>query len=292
LNENYARELLELHTLGVDNGYSQFDVTEVARVLTGWSVQRTAEGEYGFFFKREYNDPFPKNILGVRLRGSGGIDDGHAVLAGLARHPNTAQFICWKLVRYLVNDEPPLALVNRAAGVFRSSGGDLKRVYREILLSPEISTPANFRTKFKTPFEYAVSAIRASGAKLDGFGGTLATLSRMGQPVYECEEPTGYYDHAEAWCDPGVMIHRWDFAMKLAAGRLDGASLPKDFYASLAKLEAKDAKEKLIRTIYPDGIDEKTRQILDKESAKMRGAEAQNQRFFGLLLGSPGFQQQ
>lgn len=287
LNENYARELLELHTLGADNYYKQWDVTESARVLTGWSVRRNKNNEYGFHFKAEYHDKLPKQILNWNLTGRGGYDDGVSLLRSLAAHPGTSQYISWKLVKYLVNDEPPISLVNKAAARFRSSGGDLRKVYREILLSPEFADRANFKAKFKTPFEFVVSSVRATGAEVSNWDRTEESLKRMGQPIYECEDPTGYYDQAESWCDPGVLVHRWSYAIRLANNSVDGVKMPESFFDSLGKTEGKAAKEKLVRMILPLGIDTRTSEVLDK-AAEEHGRE----RLLGLLLGSPAFQQQ
>jgi uncharacterized protein (DUF1800 family) len=291
LNENYARELMELHTLGVDNVYTQADVTDVARVLTGWSVDRSSKGDYGFAFKEELNDRLPKYILGVRLTGVGGKSDGDLVIDGLAKHPGTAKFIATKLCRYFVNDEPPPQLVNRVAQVFRSTGGDLKKVYREILTSQEFLNPEHRGAKFKTPLEFTLSAIRMTGATVEDPKPLLRALERMGQAIYECEDPTGYYDVAESWCDPGVMIHRWHFALKLADNKLEGVKLPENFYDQFDKMSGKDVKAKLVQQLLPGGVDPKTDAIFDKHASRGDGKQAARH-LLGLILGSPAFQQQ
>src|SRR5688572_6881127 len=169
LNENYARELLELHTFGADNGYTQGDVYELARVLTGWSLDKSHD-KYGFYFRADYHDKLQKQLVGLRVTGNGGVEEGVGVIRHLARHSNTANFISWKLCRYFVNDEPPVALVKKVATTFRQTGGDLRKVYREILLSPEFANKDHFKSKFKTPFEFVVSSVRAAGATVEQTG--------------------------------------------------------------------------------------------------------------------------
>lgn len=291
LNENYARELLELHTFGADNGYSQGDVYELARVLTGWSVDK-ARDKYGFHFRSDYHDKLPKQVVGIRVTGNGGVEEGIGVIRYLARHPNTANFIAWKLCRYFVNDEPPVALVKKVAMTFRQTGGDLRKVYREILLSPEFANKDHFKSKFKTPFEFVVSSVRAAGATVEETNAIHGYLARMGQPIYGCDDPTGYYDQAEAWCDPGVLVHRWDFAVKLAGNRLNGVKVPETFYGPLVELEPEEIKDRLVANITPNGIDERTSQALTDYADRSAGGPGGVMRMFGLLLGSPAFQQQ
>lgn len=292
LNENYARELFELHTLGADNFYKQWDVTEAARVLTGWSVNRSRNNEYGFYFRKDYHDTLPKTILGISISGRGGYDDGMGLINFLATHRGTSQFISWKLVKYLVNDEPPITLVNKAAQTFRTTGGDLRKVYRTILTSDEFIAAANRKAKFKTPFEYVVSSVRATGATVEDWGPTIGLLARMGQPIYECEDPTGYYDQAEAWCDPGVLVHRWSFAMKLANDKLEGIKLPDKFIQRYAELDPAEAKNKLTYSVVPGGVDPHTAEAMDRAAEGMRGGERSCRKLLGLLLGSPAFMQQ
>jgi uncharacterized protein (DUF1800 family) len=228
----------------------------------------------------------------MRLTGNNGVDEGVAVIRALARHPNTANFIAWKLCRYFVNDEPPMALVKKVATTFRQTGGDLRRVYKEILLSPEFANKDHFKSKFKTPFEFVVSSVRAAGATVEETGAIHGALARMGQPIYQCDDPTGYYDQAEAWCDPGVLVHRWDFAVKLAANRLNGIKVPATFYAPLEELDPEEIKNRLVANITPNGIDEKTSQALTDYAERSQGGKGGVTRMFGLLLGSPAFQQQ
>ncbi|WP_432798386.1 DUF1800 domain-containing protein [Poriferisphaera sp. WC338] len=229
LNENYARELMELHTLGVDNDYTQYDVIELARVLTGWSAGWSdgsyygKEGaEYGFIFRPKVHDTNPKNVLGLRMKGRDGINEGIGVIRKLALHPNTATFISYKLCRYLIRDDPSPTLVKQVASVFRKSKGDLSKVYKAIVLSDDFLYRQNFQVKFRTPFEFTIASLRANNATITSTGSLTYYLSLMGQDLYRCGDPTGYYDQAEAWLDPGVMVYRWQFANDLARNNIRG----------------------------------------------------------------------
>ncbi len=285
LNENYARELMELHTLGVDNYYDQRDVRELARVLTGWThgwEGEPYESAYGFHFEKTYHDFRPKRVLGMKLRGKGGEAEGVKVIRQLARHPGTAQFIAGKLCRYLVSDHPPQALVDRVAETFRESGGELPQVYRAIVLSPEFLSLERARSKFKSPFEFVVSAFRGTDASLTRFRDTLFRLARMGQPIYECEDPTGYFDQTEAWLDPGVFVHRWDFALSLVAGKIKGARVKEELFESWGA--GLDGRERAIANLLPVPPAERARRVLDQTSDLKQ--------FTGILLGLPEFQKQ
>ncbi|MGB0767100.1 MAG: DUF1800 domain-containing protein, partial [Phycisphaeraceae bacterium] len=290
LNENYARELMELHTLGVDREYTQRDVIELSRVLTGWTARWTGDGDtqaprdYRFYFNADVHDDHNKVVLGTRLRG-GGEDQGIMVIRALARHPYTADFISRKLCRYLLRDEPNERLVNEVAKVFRKTRGDLRKVYEAILFSDDFFYRQNHRVKFKTPFEYVVSALRATGAEATRYNEIDRALSRMGQPTYQCPDPTGWYDTKEAWLDPGVLVYRWTFAMDLAGNRLSGVRVPE---ALLANLPAEPLKTKLVDALLPSGISDRTSTIIDEEL----GQQPTAQEMLAILLGSPDFQQQ
>ncbi len=288
LNENYSRELMELHTLGVDNGYTQQDVTELARVLTGWSARWNADGEYGFYFRKDVHDTDAKRVVNLSVRRGGGEEEGIEVIRALARDRKTAQFIAHKLCVYLVNDNPDPALVRSVANVFHRTRGDLPQVYEAIIFSPQFRSRENFRAKFKTPFEFAVSALRATDATVEGYDHTLRAIAQMGQPVYQMEDPTGYDDRAERWLDPGVLVYRWRFALELARGSVKGVSLPSDFMQRFANLPPAGLKDALIRELLPAGVDEQSDRILAEEIRR-------NTNFgfaLGLVLGSPTFQQQ
>jgi uncharacterized protein (DUF1800 family) len=217
LNENYGRELLELHTLGVDGGYTQKDVTEVARAFTGWTIEPARQGG-GFVFRPQLHDPGAKMVLGHAIKAGGGQSDGEQVLDILAAHPSTARFIAAKLARRFVSDDPPPALVDRAADRFRRTGGDLREVVRTILLSPEFQSADLYRAKAKSPFEFVVSALRAAGTDVDDPRPLVRMLQEMGMPLYQCQPPTGYKDTADAWINTGALVSRMNAAVRLAAG--------------------------------------------------------------------------
>ena len=227
LNENYARELMELHTLGVDGGYTQMDVTEVARCFTGWTIDRPRENG-PFRFAPRQHDPGRKVVLRHVIKAGGGESDGERVLDILASHPSTARFIATKLVRRFVSDTPPPPLVDRAARRFRDTGGDLREVMRTILTSPEFLSPDAYGAKMKTPFEFVVSALRATGADVTDALPIARALQQLGMPLYQCQPPTGYKDTADAWLNTGALVERMNFAVRLATGKLPGTSLAVD----------------------------------------------------------------
>jgi uncharacterized protein (DUF1800 family) len=226
LNENYARELLELHTLGADGGYTQQDVVEVARAFTGWTIRRPETP--GFRFVAAMHDRGEKTVLGQRLPAGGGIEDGERVLDILARHPSTARHIAFKLAQRFVSDAPPPALVDRAAAVFASTDGDLREVVRAIVTSPEFFDPAARRGKVKTPLEFVASALRAVSADIVTARPLLRTLADMGMPLYLCQPPTGYDEEAAAWVSSGAVVARINFALALARGEVRGVRVPAD----------------------------------------------------------------
>jgi uncharacterized protein (DUF1800 family) len=219
LNENYARELMELHTLGVDGGYTQKDVTEVARAFTGWTIDNPRQGG-SFRFEERVHDPGAKTVLGRTIKAGGGIRDGEQVLDLLASHPSTARFISTKLARRFVSDAPPPALVERMAARFRETGGDLRAVMALLLTSPEFLSPDAYRSKVKTPFEFVVSAVRATGADVVDARPLVRSLQDLGMPLYQCQPPTGYKDTADAWTNTGALIGRMNFAVALTSGRM------------------------------------------------------------------------
>jgi len=224
LNENYGRELMELHTLGVDGGYTQKDVTEVARALTGWTIDKPRAGG-GFIFNPRLHDPGQKVVLGHVIKAGGGESDGEQVLDILAAHPSTATFIAAKLARRFVSDTPPPALVERAAKRFRDTGGDLREVTRTILTSPEFLSPDAYRAKVKTPFEFVVSALRATGAEVLDARPLVREVQQLGMPLYMCQPPTGYKDTGEAWVNTGALVGRMNLALRLASGKVKGTQV-------------------------------------------------------------------
>jgi uncharacterized protein (DUF1800 family) len=224
LNENYGRELMELHTLGVDGGYTQKDVTEVARAFTGWTIDRPRQGG-GFIFNARLHDPGQKIVLGHTIKAGGGESDGEQVLDILARHPSTATFIATKLARRFVGDTPPPALVQRAAARFRDTDGDLREVTRTILTSPEFLSPDAYRAKVKTPFEFVASALRATGADVQDARPLVREVQQLGMPLYQCQPPTGYKDTGDAWVNTGALVSRMNLALRLASGQVKGTQV-------------------------------------------------------------------
>jgi uncharacterized protein (DUF1800 family) len=224
LNENYGRELLELHTLGVDGGYTQRDVTEVARSFTGWTITNPRLGG-GFRFDSRLHDDGEKVVLGHRLKGGGGMRDGELVLDILAAHPSTARFIATKLARRFVADTPPRPLIDRAAKTFKSTNGDLRAVMSVLLSSPEFLSPDSRRAKVKTPFEFVVSAVRATGAVVEDARPLVRAVQELGMPLYQCQPPTGYKDTADAWVNTGALVNRMNIALALANDNLSGVRL-------------------------------------------------------------------
>ena len=223
LNENYARELMELHTLGVGGGYTQADVVEVAKAFTGWTIHGPRQGG-GYAFEARRHTKGPKTVLATRID-AGGEGDGEAVLDLLAAHPSTATFIATKLARRFVADDPPPALLKRAAATFSSTRGDLRAVVRTIVTSPEFVSAEARRAKVKTPFEFAVSALRATRAEVTDASAVVQQLRVLGMPLYFAQPPTGYADTADAWVNTGALVNRMNFAIDLTANRLPGVHI-------------------------------------------------------------------
>jgi uncharacterized protein (DUF1800 family) len=221
LNENYGRELMELHTLGVDGGYTQEDVINVARAFTGWTILGPRQGG-DFRFEPRIHDAKEKIVLGHKIKAGGGQSDGEAVLDILAKHPATATFISTKLVRRFVADTPPPALVERAAARFRETDGDIREVVATILTSPEFFSAEAYRAKVKSPFEFVVSAVRATGTEVSSAMFLAQQVRQLGMPLYGCQPPTGYPDKAEAWVNTGALLNRMNFAVQLVGGRMRG----------------------------------------------------------------------
>ena len=221
LNENYARELMELHTLGVDNYYTQDDVIAVAEALTGWTVQQGRDSPIEFEFRRDMHNSASRRILRVPIPADprNPENEGQQILDLLARHPGTADFISYKLCRHFVNDSPSERMVGRVADAFsHRNQTDLRETYRAILEDEEFFDPANYQSKFKRPFEYVVSALRVTDAEIVSTEGLQQALLTLNEPIYQCEDPTGFYDQADVWRDPGVMAARWQFRCRSGDG--------------------------------------------------------------------------
>jgi len=224
LNENYGRELLELHTLGVDGGYIQQDVINVARAFTGWTLRGPRQGSGGSQFVPSMHDAGEKTVLGHRLAAGRGEPDGEDVLDIVARHPATAHFIAFKLARRFVSDQPPAELVERAAETFRRTDGDLREVVRTIVTSPEFFSHAAYRSKVKSPFEVVVSALRALGAQPDATPRTAMMIGTLGQPIYGHQAPNGWPETGSEWMNTGAILNRINFGLAIAANRIPGVS--------------------------------------------------------------------
>jgi len=245
LNENYARELMELHTLGVNGGYTQADVTQVAKVFTGWTVDQPYRGaEYKFEERR--HEPGTKVVLGTKISESGEAE-GLQVLHMLATSPATAKFISTKLAVRFVSDTPPQALVDRMANAFLASGGDIKTVLRTMFEAPEFWSPEVYRTKVKTPEEFVVSAVRASGAEVRNALPLVQSLEKLGMPLYGMQTPNGYSWMAEPWVSTGALVGRMNFALALSSNRLPGVQT--DWTGLLAK---QGGPAELVADVSPD----------------------------------------
>jgi uncharacterized protein (DUF1800 family) len=296
LNENYGRELMELHTLSVNGGYSQKDVTEVAKVFTGWTIEQPNKGG-GFKFEPRMHEPGDKIVLGHLIK-ENGENEGRGVLHLLAHNPKTAHFISQKLAIRFVSDDPPPALVDRMTQTFLKKDGDICEVLRTMFKSPEFWSADAYRAKVKTPFEFVVSAVRASGAQVDDARQLVGTLNNMGMMPYGMMPPTGYSMKAETWVNSSALLARINFALGLTAGRVRGVSVDasqlaygaEDAPTALARLEASllsgDISPQTHATITKQ-LDDPTisqRRLDDPSRSPNVGAIA------GLILGSPEFQ--
>jgi uncharacterized protein (DUF1800 family) len=295
LNEHYAREILELHTLGVDGGYQQSDVTELARIRTGWSIDDMRTHPV-FKFRDKVHDQGEKVFLGQKFEAGHGQDEGERALKIMEESPQTAHFISFKLARYFVSDHPPAQLVDRMAKVFQASHGDLKKVYQLLFSSPEFWSRTAYQAKVKKPFQFVASSVRSLGGELELKNDVFKVLGSMGEESYRCAPPTGYKDVAEVWVNPGAMVSRLGFAMKLSSNRLEGV------YVTLPRVEpVPNTSQKLVRQVEFRLLHEKmsensenvvvhefqneTRTMADGEVRPLSLSKAA-----GLILGSPEFQ--
>ncbi len=245
LNENYGRELMELHTLGVDGGYTQKDVTEVARCFTGWTIDKPREYP-DFKFDDRLHDPDPKLVLGKKIH-AGGMRDGEEVIDLLVHHPSTAKFISTKLARRFVSDNPPPALVARMAQTFQSSDGDIRAVMKTMIYSPEFWSRDAYRAKIKTPYELVISTARALGTDVDTPMPLVQWTGRIGEPLYQCQPPTGYSDKADTWVNTGALLNRLNYSLALAGNRVRGSRT--DAPSLLGMDSSADAKAALDRAV-------------------------------------------
>jgi uncharacterized protein (DUF1800 family) len=305
LNENYAREIMELHTLGVDGGYTQKDVTEVARCFTGWSVDQVSGS---FIFRPNAHDQGPKTVLGQNIPAGGGQSDGERVLDILAGSPATAKFIARKLCVRFVADAPPASLVAKVAVAFTASKGDLKKTYSTLFYAPEFLSEGAYHSKIKSPFEFTVSAVRALDGILAITGGKrpelrlmaagaaslnnnqgqrrpngrpLATeIAAMGQPLYSCATPNGYPEDSTKWVSASALVSRLNFALSLTSGQVGDVELKGDTFrpASLSEISA---------SLLGSDISNSTRATVEAEA---KAAPGDGARLRALLIGSPEFQ--
>jgi uncharacterized protein (DUF1800 family) len=310
LNENYGRELMELHTLSVNGGYSQRDVTEVAKVFTGWTIDKPAQGG-GFKFDPRMHEPGPKFVLGHKIKAKG-EGEGLDVLHLLAMSPQTAHFISLKLAQRFVSDDPPPALVDRMAKTFLKKKGDIREVLDTLFHSPEFWDDTTYRAKVKTPLEFVASAVRATGAEIEDAQPLVGQLNRMGMPLYGAQPPTGYSMKAETWVSSSALLTRMNFALALTSGKIKGVKVDAvqlagtssgtpDAAATLAMLEA---------SLLVGGVSQQTHDsiVAQMDAAGKNGAQPKPDNkagarkpadtarppdvntIAGLLLGSPEFQ--
>jgi uncharacterized protein (DUF1800 family) len=298
LNENYAREVMELHTLGVDGGYNQKDVTELAKVLTGWSIEQPQRGG-DFKFNERAHEPGNKYVLGHKI-GDHGEKEGVEMLEILAHHPSTAKFISRKLAMRFVSDNPPQSLIDKMAETFRKKDGDIREILKTMFNAPEFWSQDAYRAKVKTPLEFVASSVRASGVEIQNALPLVQFLNRMGMPLYGMQPPTGYSMKADAWVNSSALLNRMNFAWSLGSGKLPGTSLdqqallhgatPPDAEAALAILEtdmlAGDVSAQTHQVMLKQLNDPKVtqRKFDDPNRAPNYGAIA------GLIMGSPEFQ--
>lgn len=291
INENYARELMELHTLGVDGGYTQADIVEVAKAFTGWTIadprgyRRAAANEIQdrenralnrlqrqagvpddidsgeFYFNNQWHVSGEKTVLGQKVN-EGGMKDGLKVIDILVAHPSTAKFIAKKLAVKFVSDNPSEGLINRVAKAFQDSKGDIKTTLQAIFTDKEFFAPENYRAKIKTPFELAVSAMRTIGAETAANPATLAMLNKLGEVPYGYQAPTGYPDTAEDWVNAGALLERLNFAVALASNRIPGTKSSLKIFEAGSKAAILD---KTIAVVLDNDISPNTRATLLKQ---------------------------
>ncbi len=309
LNENYARELLELHTLGVDGGYTQDDVIEVARAFTGWTMQLPGRGGGSrankgmssdggasageFVFRAEWHDPGEKTVMGRSLPAGRGIEDGLDVLRMLAVHPSTARHLVTKLVQAFVADDPPQALVDELTAVFLETRGDLREVTRALFTSERFYDPANIGGKLKTPFELVASALRVTGAEFGPSRGLGEQLRALDQIPYMSSPPTGYPAESEEWASGAALLQRMNLGLAMATGGIQNVRIP----GSLSRQPV----DRMLADLLPGSGTAALRDVIETEMrsdfaglegalAELRRGAGPNELALGLALGSPEFQ--
>jgi uncharacterized protein (DUF1800 family) len=311
LNENYGRELMELHTLSVNGGYSQKDVTEVAKVFTGWTLEQPKKGG-DFRFEPRMHEPGDKIVLGHRIK-ENGEREGLEVLHLLAQNPKTAHFISQKLAMRFVSDDPPPALVDRMTETYLKKDGDIREVLRSMFRSPEFWSPNTYRAKVKTPLEFVTSAVRASGAEVDDARVLVNTLNTMGMMLYGMQPPTGYSMKADTWVNSSALLGRMNFALGLAAGKVRGVKIdstellagisPSSTGDSNAMSDSHQLLASLENSLLNGDISKQTHDTISKQLEDPKISQRIGQRgvddpkrapnvaaITGLILGSPEFQ--
>jgi hypothetical protein len=290
LNENYARELLELHTLGADGGYSQRDVQEVARILTGWSVMRLDRGRFQYEFKRRLHDRGEKSVLGQAFPAGENEAEGLRLLELLARHPATARNLARRLCARFISDEPPASCVAAATSAYQESDGDIKRVLRAIVQDPSFWAASARGSKLKTPLELVASAARALGAQPDGSLALAHTLEALGEPLLQERVPTGYPDSEPEWSSGGAMLARMTFASELGEGKLAGLRVPWD--EVVGKAEGAAFVDQLGAQLLGAPPESETLALIREQTRSIADPMQRRAAVVALLAGSPEFQRQ
>ncbi|MES2124724.1 MAG: DUF1800 domain-containing protein [Gemmatimonadota bacterium] len=289
INENYARELMELHTLGVDGGYTQADVGNVARILTGWGMDRRSNFE--FRFSSAVHDRGAKTVLGVEFPAGHGEDEGVRLLKLLAAQPATLHHISSELCARFVADDPPDGCIDDAVRAWKQSNGDLREVMRAIIYSPDFWAAANIQSKVKTPLEFVVSAVRAVAGEPDSTPRLAQQLTRLGEPLFQMTTPNGYPEAQTDWVNSGALLARMNFAVALAAGRLPGVRVDLDRVLPLAT-----SHEALVDAVNANvlggGMSPRTRETILRELADIANPRDARALAVGLALGGPEFQRQ
>ncbi len=303
LNENYARELMELHTLGVNGGYTQRDVTEVAKVFTGWTIEQPPKGGPRFVFDESRHEPGKKDVLGVEIK-ENGVKEGLQVLHMLATSPATAHFVCRKLAVRFVSDNPPQSLVDRLSTVFLASNGNIDEVMRFLVQSPEFWSVTSYRAKIKTPEDFVISAVRAGGIDVQDANVVVKAISDLGQPFYGRQTPDGYSMMSVPWVNSSALLERMNFSLALAGNRLS-KGVTVDWLSQLGatSLQQPEEQERQIEDLILHGqVSDKTRDLILQQLAAVAPTppltSAQQHQFAdreaaltaGLLFGSPDFQ--
>ncbi len=290
INENYARELMELHTLGVDGGYTQDDIIEVARCFTGWTINNPNQGG-PFTYNDNTHDKGEKIVLGVTIPAGGGKEDGEKVLDILAAHPSTAHFISKELAQRFVADDPPPALVNAMAKTFTDSGGDIRAVMQTMLNAKEFFSQGAYRAKMKTPFEMIVSSVRATNAKVDYPMPLANQIATLGQPLYRKLEPTGYSNSNAEWVNSASLLARMNFAIQLGQNKVEGVTVDSKKFSSVPQTTAKQLLFTNASSQTLDAIAKSLAAPKPKKNEKpVKPAPPNPGLVAGLVLGSPDFQ--